>query len=181
MRNLHELILNRRSIRKYSEEQISPESVKLILETALVAPSSKGKMPCQFVVVEDKDTLEKLAKCKDFGTKPLETCPLAVIVTSDPAISDCWVEDASIAAILMQLQAEDCGLGSCWVQIANRLREDGSSSEEYIRNLLSIPEDIRVLCIVTFGKKAEERKPYDPEKCKWEKVHIGKWRTEEWE
>ena len=49
MRNLHELILNRRSIRKYSEEQISPESVKLILEAALVAPSSKGKMPCQFV------------------------------------------------------------------------------------------------------------------------------------
>ena len=147
MRNLHELILNRRSIRKYSEEQISPESVKLILETALVAPSSKGKMPCQFVVVE--------------------------------AISDCWVEDASIAAILMQLQAEDCGLGSCWVQIANRLREDGSSAEEYIRNLLSIPEGMRVLCVMTFGKKAEERKPYDPEKCKWEKIHIGKWRTEE--
>lgn len=179
MRNLHELILNRRSIRKYSDEQISPESVKLILETALVAPSSKGKMPCQFVVVEDKEMLAKLAESKDFGTKPIETCPLAVVVTSDPAVSDCWVEDASIAALMMQLQAEDCGLGSCWVQIANRMRKDGSPSEDYVRNLLSIPDGIRVLCIVTFGKKDEERKPYDPEKCKWEKIHIGQWKAED--
>ncbi len=178
MNNLHELILHRRSIRKYSEEHISPECVKIILEAALVAPSSKGKMPCQFVVIEDKNVLTELANSKDFGTKPLESCPLAVVVTSNPEISDCWVEDASIAAIFMQLQAEDCGLGSCWIQIANRLKEDGTSSEDYVRNLLSIPDEIRILCIVTFGKKDEDRKPYDPEKCKWEKIHIGKWRTE---
>lgn len=176
MNNFHDLIFNRRSIRKYTDEEISPENVKQILEAALVAPSSKSKMPCQFVVVENKSTLSSLAKCKDFGAKPIEKCSLAVVVTADPLVSDVWVEDASIAAIMMQLQAQDLGLGSCWIQVRERYSEDGSSAEEYVKELLSIPPDIRVLCIFSFGHKNEERKPYEQDQCKWEKIHIEKWK-----
>lgn len=176
MNNFHDLIFNRRSIRKYTDEEISPENVKQILEAALVAPSSKSKMPCQFVVVENKSTLASLAKCKDFGAKPIEKCSLPVVVTADPLVSDVWVEDASIAAIMMQLQAQDLGLGSCWIQVQERYSEDGSSAEEYVKELLSIPPDIRVLCILSFGHKNEEREPYEQDQCKWEKIHIEKWK-----
>lgn len=177
--DFHNLILNRRSIRKYKSQEIPADKVKLILESALVSPSSKGKTPWQFVVVDDKEMLSQLSKCKDFGTKPLETAPIAVVITADPLVSDAWVEDASIAATFLQLQAEDFGLGSCWIQVKDRFREDGTPSEDFVKSLLNIPPDIRILCIVTIGYKDEIRKPYDPDKCKWEKVHIGTWRTED--
>ncbi|MCP9611768.1 nitroreductase family protein [Coprobacter sp. LH1063] len=64
MGNIHELLQNRRSIRKYTEEPLSPEQVKLILEAALMAPSSKRSTGWEFVVVEDKLQLEKLSYCK---------------------------------------------------------------------------------------------------------------------
>ena len=75
----------------------------------------------------------------------------------------------------MQLQAEDLGLGSCWIQIRDRFGAELKPAEEYVRELLDIPETLRVLCIVTFGYKAEERKPFDPEKMMWEKVHADRW------
>ena len=173
MNNFHDLIFNRRSIRKYTDEEISPENVKQILEAALVAPSSKSKMPCQFVVVENKSTLSSLAKCKDFGAKPIEKCSLAVVVTADPLVSDVWVEDASVATTMMLLQAEDLGLGACWVQIRNRCMPDGKPAEEMVRHALHVPERFRVLSIVAVGHKGMERKPFNEDRLLWEKVHIN--------
>lgn len=71
MENMHELLLHRHSIRKYTGEPIPPEDVKQILEAALMAPSSKRSMPWEFVLVEDKATLEELSFCKDMGAKPI--------------------------------------------------------------------------------------------------------------
>ena len=89
-------------------------------------------------------------------------------------VSDVWVEDASIASIYMQLQAEDLGLGSCWCQIRNREREDESGAGEYVRRLLDIPYQMEVLSIIGFGHKAQERKPFDESRLQWEKVHIDR-------
>ena len=75
MGNFHNLLINRRSIRKYKDAEISAESVKTILETALISPTSKNKMPWEFVVVEDKDMLSELSKCKDFGAKDKALSP----------------------------------------------------------------------------------------------------------
>lgn len=176
MENFNSLLLNRRSIRKYTDEPISPADVRLILEAALTSPSSKSVRPWQFVVIEDREMLEKLGECKPQYATSIARAPLAVVVTADMTKSDAWIEDASIAAILMQLQAEDLGLGSCWVEVRGRFRPDDEPAEDYVRELLGIPEEFGVLCIVSFGHKAEERKPIDPEKLLWEKVHIGKWK-----
>ena len=75
----------------------------------------------------------------------------------------------------MHLQAADLGIGSCWVQVRGRMAADGTPSEEVVRDLLAIPEHMCVECVVTFGYSAETRKPVDPDKLKWEKVHIGSW------
>jgi hypothetical protein len=176
MGTFHDLLIKRRSIRKYTGEEIAPENVKLILEAALMAPSSKRSTPWQFLLVENRDKLNILSNCKDFGAMPLGKCSLAVVVVADPGLSEAWIEDASIAAILMQLQAEELGLGSCWVQIRGRYTKEGQPSEEFVKENLGIPSDQSVLCIITLGHKDEERKPNDTSKLPWEKVHIEEWK-----
>lgn len=175
--NLHQLLLERHSIRRYTEQALPAEDVKTILEAALLAPSSKSKRPWQFVVVDDRATLAALSQCKDFGGKPIENAAMAVAVVSDPAESDCWLEDASIAAIFMHLQAAALGIGSCWIQVLGRDKGE-ESAEDIVRSILDIPESLKVPCIMTFGYQDETRKPVDPDKLLWEKVHIGKWRDE---
>lgn len=173
MKDFQELITKRRSIRKFTEQLLSPDHVELILKAGLKSPSSKGKTPWHFLVVEDKEALKKLSECKS-SAKLIEGCALAIIVLADPIVSDVWIEDASIASIMMQLQAEDLGLGSCWVQIRNRLTPADTSCEEYVREMFDIPYQIEVLSVIAFGHKAKERPPFDEDKLQWEKVHIGK-------
>lgn len=179
MDNFHDMLLKRHSIRRYTDQPIDGEDVRLILEAALLAPSSKSQRPWQFVVVEDKQMLERLSQLKPAGNLSLKNTGFAVVVTASPEKSDMFVEDASVAAIMMQLQAEALGIGSCWVQARNRYTADGESSETYVQELLGIPYNQSVECIITFGYSAENRKPVDPEKLLWEKVHIGEWKQEQ--
>ena len=179
MENFAALIKNRRSTRKFTEQLLSPEQVELILKAALMAPASKRKNPWQFVVVEEKKMLAQLAECKPAGAAFLKDCALAVVVLANVMESDVWIEDASVASIYMQLQAEDLGLGSCWCQIRNRQREDDTDAGEYVRNLLHIPYQLEVLSVIGFGYKGQERKPFDEAHLQWEKVHIGQFHLPE--
>lgn len=176
MNKFHQLLLERHSIRRYTEQTLNPEDVKMIIEAGLLAPSSKSKRPWQFIIVDDKDKLAKLATCKPVAAHPIAKCAMAVVVCADPEKSDVFVEDASIAGAYMQLQAASLGLGSCWIQVRNRFSEDGQPAEEMIQNLLGIPQYLPVITVLTFGYKNEERKPVDPAKLLWEKVHIDSWK-----
>ena len=173
---VHDLLLQRHSIRRYTDQPIDAEDVKTILEAALLSPTSKNARSWQFVVVEDTDTLRSLEKLKPNYATSLKTAPLAVVVTASPELSEAYIEDATAAAMLMQLQAADLGIGSCWIQVRGREQADGEPSENYVRDMLGIPYDMVVECIMTFGHPDETRKPVDPAKLKWEKVHIGNWR-----
>ena len=170
-----DLVQLRRSHRKFTDEEISAEDVRLILRAALMSPTSKSQRAWQFVVVDDPMDIEKLSDAKDLGAQFLKNAPLVVVVLGDPLQNDCWVEDGSIAAISMQLQAEDLGLGSCWAQMRGRGLSDGTSADTVIRGILDIPENFSVLCAIGFGHKADERKPQNEDRLKWENVHIGKW------
>lgn len=173
MNNFHDLLFNRRSIRKYTGDEIAADDVKTILQAGLASPSSKGKMPWQFFVVEDKSTLESLSRCKDFGAKPIAGCALAIVIAVNPYESDVWIEDGSVAAFSMQMQAQDLGLGSCWIQVRERMDKQGNPAEENVKRLLGIPDDLRIPCILSIGYKNEVRKPLEEDKCLWEKVHIA--------
>ena len=175
MTDFKELVQLRRSHRKFTDEEISAEDVKLILRAALMSPTSKSQRGWQFVVVDDRGDLEKLADAKDMGSQFLKGAPLAVVVLGDPLLNDCWVEDGSLAAIAMQYQAEDLGLGSCWIQMRGRGLSDGTTADEVIRGVLGIPDNLSVLCIIAFGHKADERKPQNEDKLKWENVHVNKY------
>lgn len=173
---LHELLLQRHSIRRYTDEPIDAEDVKTIIEAALLAPTSKNMRSWQFVVLEDREVIQRLEALKPSYAMSLKTAPLAVVVTTSPVLSEAYIEDATCAAMFMHLQAADLGLGSCWIQVRGREQADGEPSENYVREILGIPNDMIVECIMTFGHSAETRKPVDPAKLMWEKVHIGTWR-----
>ncbi|MDR0744207.1 MAG: nitroreductase family protein [Tannerella sp.] len=173
MKDFESLIIARRSTRKFTEKQISPEDVRKILQSALLAPTSKNCKSWEFVAIEDKSLLRQLSICKDAGGAFLEGCTLAVVVMGDRTKTDAWIEDASIAAIFVQLQAEDLGLGSCWCHVRNRFTAD-TESEQYVRELLDIPDHFGILCIIGIGHKDQERKPNDLSNLTWEKIHIEK-------
>lgn len=167
-----ELVQKRRSIRQFTNEELSSEDLKLILRSALMSPTSKSQRSWKFIVVEDKDMLYKLAHCKAAGAEFLEKAPVAIVVLGNAADDDVWIEDASIAAITMQYQATDLGLGSCWAQIRNRKMPDGVNSDDVLRMLLGYSEAYRAVCIIGIGHPAMDRKPQDETKLKWENVQI---------
>lgn len=169
-----ELLRNRRSIRQYSEQRVLPEKMDLLKEAALRSPSSKNINPWEFVFIDDDTTIRKLKNAKPHGVKPLETAPLAVVVCADETKNDVWVEDCSIASILLQLTAQSLGLGSCWIQIRNRMHTEETSAEKYIQDVLQIPEKFKVLSIIAIGYpvKTREGKPF--EELQFEKIRMNK-------
>lgn len=174
MEQFSELIRQRRSMRKFTSEPLTQDQVVTLLKAALMSPSSKRSNCWQFIAVDDKETLDKLSRCKAESAGFIAEAALAIVVTADPLISDVWVEDAAIASILIQLQAEDMGLGSCWVQIRERYAATGMPSDEYVHGILDIPLQLQVVSIIAIGHKGMERKPFNEENLQWEKIHINK-------
>ncbi len=170
-----ELLKTRRSTRKYKELPVDKTELDKILKAALLAPSGKNIKPFEFVVIEDKETLLKLETCKHPGAVALKTAPLAIVVIGDPGKSDTWIEDASIASILIQLEAEALGLGSCWIQCNKRKSKTGENSEDAVRKILSIPAHYGVLSMVAIGHKDETLKNYDESNLDFTKVHYAKY------
>ena len=167
-----ELLRNRRSIRNYKDRPIEPIKTETLKEAVLRSPSSKNNNSWEFIFVDKKEIISKLKACKPHGVTPLETAPLAIVVCANATKNDVWIEDSSIASILLQLTAQSLGLGSCWIQIRNRMHTENISSEKYIQKLLNIPENFNVLSIITVGYAENTRagKPFDElqfEKIKW--------------
>lgn len=172
MRNFLELLKKRRSCRRFTNETIDKEAVADIMRAALMAPSGHRINPWEFILVEDKEMLKALSVSKAAGAQLLEGAAMAVAVVADTSKSDVWVEDCSIATILMQLAAEELGLGTCWVQIRLRKDENGVSADANVKALLQLPDNYAVLSILAIGHKERESKPFDEENMQWEKVHL---------
>lgn len=175
MTDFKDLVQMRRSHRKYTDEEINPEDVQTIMRAALMSPTSKGRRAWQFVLVDNKTDIEKLADAKAQFSQFLKEAPLAIVVLGDPVENPCWIEDASVAAITMQYQIEELGLGSCWIQMRNEVLSDGTTSDEVIRGVLDIPENMNCLCILAVGHAADQRKPQSEDRLKWENVHVNKY------
>ena len=162
-------------MRKFTDEELTQDQVVTLLKAALMSPSSKRSNPWQFVVVDDKGTLKQLSCCKDMGASFLKDAALAIVVMADPLMSDVWIEDAAIASLMIQLQAEDMGLGSCWIQVRERYTATGMPSDEFVHGILDLPLQLQVLSIVAVGHKGMERKPFNEEHLQWEKIHLNKY------
>ena len=170
-----ELLRRRRSIRNFTAAKIEPETVETLIEAALRAPSSRGINPWEFVLVDDCETIHKLSEAKQHGSEFLKNAPLAIVVCADSSKSDVWIEDCSIAAIIIQLTAVSLGLGSCWAQIRERRHDQEVTAEAYIRKLLGLPEHLKVECVLGIGHPAEEKQPVPASSLRRDKIKYNHW------
>lgn len=164
---------NRRSIRKYKKQAVEREKIDKIFTAALLAPTSRGRRPWEFILVDEPCELFDLSKAKAHGSSFVKDSPVAIIVIADTDKSDACIEDTSIAITFMQLEAERLGLGSCWVQIRMRETSDAKSSEAYIRHIFNIPDQYLVEAVVTFGYKGEEKEAHHVDETDVNKVHYN--------
>ena len=168
-------IHSRRSVRKFVDTPLTGEEVQILLEAGLRAPSSKNRHTTQFILIEDRETLDALSYMREAGAGFLRQVPLGIVILGSPMECERWIADASLAAGYIQLQAEALGLGSCWADAYGCYTGNGQESAEYARNLLDIPYQLEVLCILAIGHKATPSEPRPTESLKWEKIHIGKY------
>jgi len=171
-----ELLRKRRSIRKYRDKRIEPEKVELLKEAMLRSPSSRGRNPWRFIFVDKKSLLKKLSKSKPHGGLFLQEAALGIVVCGNSEKSDAWIEDCSIGSIIAQLQAEDLGLGSCWIQIRGRKHDEKLSAEDYIKKLLNIPEKFSVESIISIGHPDEEKNIIPRNELEYNKIIENKFK-----
>ena len=170
--DLIDVMLKRRSVRKYTTDEIPNEKLNKILQAGLLAPTSRNRKPCSFLVVDDKETLEKLSKSKQSSSKFLKNANKAIVVVANALISDTWIEDSSIALAFMHLMAAEQDIGSCWIQIHLRTSESGESSEDYVREVLGIDDYFRIVGILSLGIPFYEVKGYKIEDIDKKRVHY---------
>ena len=165
------LITKRRSIRRYKNRKIEPEKIDMLVEAGLRAPSSRGINPWAFIVVADKALLEKISKAKPHGAAFLADAALGIVICADTDKSDVWVEDASIASIFIHLAAAALNLGSCWIQIRERMHAENKTAGAYLAEVLEIPSHLTVESIVAIGYPDEDKPPHSKEELQYPKVH----------
>lgn len=147
---LLDVMLKRRSTRKFNDSPVTTEELDKILTSALLAPTSMNRKPCNFLVVENKETLEKLSQAKDHGAELIRGADKAIVVIANTLVADTWIEDSSIALTYMHLMAAELNLGSCWVQIHLRSK-NGEDSEKIVRDILKIDDYYRIVGILAVG------------------------------
>lgn len=166
-----ELMQQRRSIRKFTNQPVDADTLTRILKAALVSPTSMGRKSVEVVAVTDPSTLQALAACKKHSSGPLLSATLALAVVADTTKIDVWVEDAAIAAFAMQLVIESQGLGSVWIQMRNRRSAKDEDSEVAVRRVLALPDQYGVLCVLAAGHKGEVKPAYTEADMDFARVH----------
>lgn len=155
-----ETLMARRSVRAYTGEPVAREQLDRILAAGLVGPTGKGKKPWQFVVVEDRETIDALAAMRNPAPAAFRTAGAAIAVFGDPEISDTWIEDCAIAMQNMHLEAASLGLGSVWIQGRLRKTADGQESGAFASGLLGTKDGLELEAVLLVGQIEEQPAPH---------------------
>lgn len=154
-----EVIEKRHSVRKYSDRPVEKELLDTIVRVSETAPSSRNSKSTAFMVIDDKDTITALSEMRDSGSAFMKGASAAIVVMGDEAKSDMWLDNCAISATFVQLTVTAMDLGSCWVHVNGRPRSKTDSSagsaEGYVKELLGIKDQYRVLCVIAIGYPEE--------------------------
>lgn len=163
-------IFSRRSIRKYTDKEITDAQVEMIIKTGMYAPSASNQQPWHFIVIKDRKILNKIAEVHPYA-KMLTQAQLAILVCGDENLElskGYWVVDCSAATQNMLLAVHDLGLGAVWLGIHPR-----EERKNEIRKIFSLPDNIQPLSLISIGYPAEEKDI--PERFKPERIHYNAW------
>ena len=165
-----ECLHSRRSIRQYTDEDVSAEQVRVLLDAAMIAPSGGNAQPWHFIVVRDKELLQEASRIHPYVGMAAKA-PLAVLVCAnldEEKFAGLWVQDCSAATQNLLLAVNALGLGAVWTAV-HTFEERVSACKK----LFKLPEKIMPFSLLVIGhpKEAPARKSrYDAAK-----VHEDKW------
>lgn len=164
-----EAIMSRRSIRRYTDKKISEETITKLLKAAMNAPSAHNRQPWHFIVVDDRETLNKVPEYHQYS-KMLENASHAIVVLGDNDVqtTDFWIHDTSAATENILIAANALGLGAVWLGV-----HPSEALIEGTRKLFNVPDHVTPLGIISLGYPEESKSPrenYNPER-----VHRNKW------
>jgi len=170
---LLESIKTRRSTRRFKPTPVTKEQIKAMLEAAMLSPSACNTRPWRFIAITNRDMINKLADAHNWA-KMLYSAQLAIIVVALPESQDnvqnglplgYYPQDCGAATENILIQAEACGLGTCWIGVYPK--EDNI---EKVSAVLDIPKNEIPFCIIAVGEKDEWPDPrgkYEEEKVTW--------------
>lgn len=155
-----EVIFNRRSIRRYKNQPVEPEKIDRILRAAMQAPSATNQQPWEFIVVQKKEILEKLASISPYS-KMTADAPLAIVLLANDdkmRMKHHWEQDMAAAAQNILLEAAYLGLGGVWIGIAPI-----EERMQAIREIFGLKSKLKPFCIIPIGYpgKGQEHKFVD--------------------
>jgi nitroreductase len=161
-----DVIRKRRSTRKYKSTPVSEDVFLRVMEAARLAPSGKNLQPWHFVVVKNQSLKVRLAAAAAHQEFIAEA-PMVIVACAFPENSyarmgrymKSWSVDVAVAVDHLMLQAQEEGLGTCWI---------GSFHEGEVKAILDIPEHVRVLALTPLGYPDEE--PRDRGRKKLEEI-----------
>ena len=159
---MHELLKNRRSIRKYKPEQVSDALLDAVLEAGIYAPSGMNTQNTILVAVRDQETRDQLSRMNAavMGTSndPFYGAPCVIVVLVDPERYTC-IEDGSLVLGNLMLAAHEAGLGSCWIHRAQQMF-DSAEGKELLKKW-GLPENLKGVgnCILGYADEDPAPKP----------------------
>ena len=152
-----EEIYKRRSIRKYTEKEISDEDMKKILKAGMNAPSAHNLKPYDLIVIKNKETLNKLAEAGQYSKMLYEAnAAIAVCSRADNKETPYWQVDCGAVTENILLEATHLGIGTCWIVEYPDLEKTAREKE-----ILEIPDNYQLFCLISMGYPAEEKKIND--------------------
>ncbi|MGB3926445.1 MAG: nitroreductase family protein [Caldicoprobacterales bacterium] len=163
-------IFKRRSIRKYTHKVIPDEHIEQILKAAMAAPSAGNQQPWHFVVIDDKQTLNEIPKFHPYSNM-LREASHAIVVCGDVSrqrYEGYWVQDCSAATQNILIMATELDIGAVWLGVY-----PNEERVKALKELLSLPENVIPLCIVSMGYPAETKGPSN--RFDTGRIHKNKW------
>lgn len=157
-------IYERTSVRSYTSEQVSKELLVELVKAGMAAPTGMNKQPWEFIIIQDRDILNKLGEIKP----PVAKAPAAIVVLGDTKVSGSWVLDCSAATENILLAATSLGLGTVWTGAYGN-----EKFEALLKETLLLPDGIMPLSVIAVGYADGTPKPKD--KYVESKVHFNKY------
>jgi len=143
-----DVVKARRSVREFSDKPVAMEHLEMIIDAGRRAPSGKNIQPREYIIITEKETIRQLGQVQSF----IATSHAIIGVVTDTEASQYWLEDASAAIENMLLAIVDLGYASCWVEGTLLPKED------WAKDLLSVPENKRLIALLPIGVPAAEGK-----------------------
>ena len=171
---MHELFKKRRSVRSFLNKEVTDEQIRQILTAAMVAPSGRNIRPVEFIVIQDNGIRQKLGKLRVRGNYVIQA-PVTIAILGKPEESNLWLQDCSLAAAHIYLEATNQGLATCWINSVGSETDDGRDAEKTYKKILGIPNNVRLLALFPIGYASENINGHDEDEYNEKIIHRDKW------